>query len=169
VPADGEIDWRRSTADVYALVRALTEPFPGAFTHLEARRLVIWRARALEAPREWVGRVPGRVVSRSPGEGWVDVLTGDGVLRLETVQLDGQGRRPAAEVIRSVRATLGLSAGELLERLRALEQRIGDPLADQRGHETAAAHPSGDRRQDQQERSRHGVQLMAEHREESGR
>ena len=28
VPADGEIDWDRPTADVHALVRALADPFP---------------------------------------------------------------------------------------------------------------------------------------------
>ena len=28
VPADGEIDWNRPTADVHALVRALADPFP---------------------------------------------------------------------------------------------------------------------------------------------
>ena len=124
VPADGEIDWNRPTADVHALVRALTDPFPGAFTYLDARRLVIWQAAPLDAPRRWAGRVPGRVVARSAAEGWVDALTADGVLRLQTVQLEDGCREPAAEVITSVRATLGLRATDLLDRLRALEQRL---------------------------------------------
>jgi methionyl-tRNA formyltransferase len=124
VPADGEIDWSDRTEDVYALVRALTDPFPGAFTYLEARRLGIWRAAPVDAPHRWAGRVPGRVVARSADEGWVDVLTGDGVLRLETVQLEGGRRDAAADVIRSVRATLGLRATDLLEHLRALEERV---------------------------------------------
>ena len=94
VPVDGEIDWGRPTEDTYALVRALTEPFPGALTYIEAHPLVVWRAAPVDAPRRWAGRVPGRVVGRSAAEGWVDVLTGDGVLRLETVQLEGQERRP---------------------------------------------------------------------------
>ena len=124
VPADGEIAWDRPTADVYALVRALAGPFPGALTYLDARPLVVWRAAPAEAPRRWAGRVPGRVVSRSPAEGWVDVLTGDGVLRLYTVQREGARPAPAAEVVTSVRATLGLRASDLLDRLRALEERI---------------------------------------------
>jgi methionyl-tRNA formyltransferase len=106
VPADGEIDWRAGTEDVYALVRALTDPFPGAFTYLDGERIGIWRAAPVPCVR-WAGRVPGRVVGRSVDEGWVDVLTGDGVLRLETVELDGRGREVAADVIRSTRATLG--------------------------------------------------------------
>ena len=121
VPADGEIDWTRTTADISALIRALDEPFPGAFTHLRGRRLVVWRATPAPSPRHWAGRVPGRVVGCSAGLGWVDVLTGDGVLRLETVQVDGDVRRPAAEIITSVRATLGLRTIDLVERIRALE------------------------------------------------
>jgi methionyl-tRNA formyltransferase len=121
VPADGEIDWSLRTDDVYALVRALGEPFPGAFTHLEARRLVIWRAARVDPSCRWTGRIPGRVVGRSAAAGWVDVLTGDGVLRLHTVQVEGEPPQPAAEAITSVRTTLGLRASDLLERLRALE------------------------------------------------
>jgi methionyl-tRNA formyltransferase len=121
LPADGEIDWDRPTADVHALVRALGEPFPGAFTYVETRRLVIWRAARVEPARRWSGRIPGRVVGRSADAGWVDVLTRDGVLRLHTVQPEGEPVQPAAEAITSVRTTLGLRASDLLERLRALE------------------------------------------------
>jgi methionyl-tRNA formyltransferase len=137
VPADGDIDWSAPTEDVYALVRALTEPFPGAFTHLEGRRLVIWRATPLEAPRRWVGRIPGRVVGRSAEAGWVDVLTGDGVLRLETVQLEGRPREAPTGVIRSVRATLGLRPAELLARLRALEQLVARSSGLQEDHDAS--------------------------------
>ena len=124
VPADGEIDWRRPTDEVYALVRALGDPYPGAFTHLDGRRLVVWRAAPAVSPRRWAGRVPGRVVGRSAAEGWVDVLTADGVLRLEIVEPQGEARQPAAAAVRSVRATLGLRAANLLERLHALEAAL---------------------------------------------
>lgn len=142
VPADGEIDWNRPSADVHALVRALGEPFPGAFTHLDCRRLVIWRAAQPEAPRRWAGRVPGRVVARSSAEGWVDVLTGDGVLRLHSVQPEGERCQSAAEVITSVRATLGLRATELLDRVRALEERLARISEAQRRHTDAKTRPA---------------------------
>jgi methionyl-tRNA formyltransferase len=123
VPADGEIDWSRPTEEVYALVRALTHPFPGAFTYVDGRRLIVWRAAPVDAPRAWAGRVPGRAIGRSAADGWVDVLTADGVLRLESVQLEGEARRPASDAITSLRATLGLRAADVLERVRALEAR----------------------------------------------
>ena len=124
VLADGEIDWTRPTEDVYALVRALTEPYPGAFTYIDGQPLIVWQAAPADAPGHWTGRVPGRVVGRSSAEGWTDVLTGDGVLRLKTVQLDGYERQPAAEVIVSLRSTLGLRASDVLNRLRAVEEAL---------------------------------------------
>lgn len=107
------------------LIRRLTPPFPGAFTHLDAQRLIIAAASPrLDAP-SYIGRVPGRIVGRSPAQGWVDVLTGDGVLRVFSV-LTPNSERPcaAASVIRSTRATLGLSRLDLLRRIVALEDRL---------------------------------------------
>jgi len=111
LPEDGELDWSRSTEEVYALVRALVEPYPGAFTHFQGRRVTVWRAAPAAAPVRWAGRIPGRVVARSSEQGWVDVLTGDGVLRLEVVEPQGEERQPAASLVRSVRATLGPLSG----------------------------------------------------------
>jgi hypothetical protein len=73
-----------------------------------------------------VGRVPGRVVGRSKREGWVDVLTGDAVLRLIEVRPDRGSAGPAAEWIVSTRQTLGLSRKQLFDRLTLLEQRVTD-------------------------------------------
>lgn len=38
VPDDREIDWRQPTDVIDCLIRGLTPPFPGAFTHLDASR-----------------------------------------------------------------------------------------------------------------------------------
>jgi methionyl-tRNA formyltransferase len=44
-PEDGKIDWGWPVIQIYNLVRAVTEPYPGAFTHLpEDEKLFIWRA-----------------------------------------------------------------------------------------------------------------------------
>lgn len=104
-PEDGAIDWSAPTRRTYNLIRALSYPYPGAFSLFESRRLTIWEAHPLDPAPTYVGRVPGRVVSL--GNGTVDVLTGDGILRLVLVQLENHEREPASAVIRSVRATLG--------------------------------------------------------------
>lgn len=73
-PEDGHIDWRRPAREIFNLVRAVAPPFPGAFTSLSGRKLMIWRAHM--APG--TGR-PGEVLSLSPlriaaGEGAIDAV-----------------------------------------------------------------------------------------------
>ena len=44
-PEDGKIDWSWPVMQIYNLVRAVTEPYPGAFTYLpEGEKLFIWWA-----------------------------------------------------------------------------------------------------------------------------
>ena len=43
-PEDGIIDWTKSAVAIYNLVRAVTHPYPGAFTSLDGRKLFIWKA-----------------------------------------------------------------------------------------------------------------------------
>jgi methionyl-tRNA formyltransferase len=124
VPDDGEIDWAGPTVSIDRLVRALTDPYPGAFTWLGLRRLRIRRAAPVVDSPTYVGRIPGRVVRTSKADGWVEVLTGDGVLRLTEVQWDGEEPVPAATVIRSVKATLGLRVSDLVARIEQLTDRI---------------------------------------------
>jgi methionyl-tRNA formyltransferase len=124
VPDDGEIDWAASTREIYALVRALAPPYPGAHTYLARRRVTILRAFPLPNAPRYVGRIPGRVVGRSGREGHVDVLTGDGVLRIHEVVAEGSAG-PASALIASTRQTLGLRTADLLARIESLESRLG--------------------------------------------
>jgi methionyl-tRNA formyltransferase len=123
-PEDGEIDWSKSAREVYNLVRALVMPFPGAFTHHAGRRLIIWKAECVEDAPRYEGIIPGRVITISRSRGTVDVLAGTGVVRIHQVQRVGEPPRHAAEVITSVRDTLGLRMLELLSRIEQLEQLI---------------------------------------------
>jgi UDP-4-amino-4-deoxy-L-arabinose formyltransferase/UDP-glucuronic acid dehydrogenase (UDP-4-keto-hexauronic acid decarboxylating) len=44
-PEDGKIDWGWTVMRIYNLIRAVTEPFPGAFTHLPGgEKFLIWWA-----------------------------------------------------------------------------------------------------------------------------
>jgi methionyl-tRNA formyltransferase len=71
-PEDGRIDWKAPTKRIDGLVRAVTEPFPGAFTHVAGRKLMVWSG----APAEGRGE-PGAVIGEDR------VATGDGAYRLE--------------------------------------------------------------------------------------
>lgn len=46
---DGRIDWQKSARAIHNLVRAVTKPYPSAFTDLPAGRLVIWRTRCIDS------------------------------------------------------------------------------------------------------------------------
>lgn len=43
-PEDGIIDWNKSAMELYNWVRALTHPYPGAFTYYKGNKLYIWEA-----------------------------------------------------------------------------------------------------------------------------
>lgn len=124
VPEDSEINWSASTRSIYCLVRALVTPFPGAYTYFQGKQLMVWQAQPVHNSPCYIGRIPGRVIGISKSEGYVDVLTGDGVLRIFEVQFEGSGRTAAANVIKSVRSTLGLRTSDLLNYIQTLEQQI---------------------------------------------
>src|SRR5262245_17730529 len=46
-PEDGRIDWSRPARACWSLVRAVTHPYPGAFTFVEGRKLFVWKAALL--------------------------------------------------------------------------------------------------------------------------
>jgi methionyl-tRNA formyltransferase len=123
-PEDGEIDWSAPTKKIDCLIRGLAFPFPGARTYFNGERLLIWRAAPAVGAPHYAGRIAGRVVARSRTDGFVDILTGDGTLRLFEVQAEGQERVPAASVIRSVSDTLGMRTIDLLNRIEALERQV---------------------------------------------
>jgi methionyl-tRNA formyltransferase len=92
-PEDGLISWEKDSPSIYNLVRAVTHPYPGAFTYVDGKKLFIWWAGIEPAPSTSPDALPGTVYSVSP----VLVKTGDGALRLATVQLEGEKEMSAEE------------------------------------------------------------------------
>jgi methionyl-tRNA formyltransferase len=105
LPEDNRIDWKAPARCVHDLVRAVSSPYPGAFTTLGGERLTVWAASRVEG-RRYAGRTPGRVAEVRPGEGAV-VLAGDGPVLLRQVQREGGLPVCAAEVLDRVSLTLG--------------------------------------------------------------
>lgn len=46
-PKDGLIDWQQDAKKIYDFIRALTIPYPGAFTFLNGKKYLIWEAMVL--------------------------------------------------------------------------------------------------------------------------
>jgi methionyl-tRNA formyltransferase len=88
--ADAVIDWAESAVAIDRRIRAYN-PWPVAETRLAGEQLRCWQALPLSGAAG--GAAPGTIVATGP-QG-IDVQTGVGVLRLETVQRAG-GRPLAA-------------------------------------------------------------------------
>jgi methionyl-tRNA formyltransferase len=138
VPSDGMIDWSGSTVMIDRLIRSLGGEFPSAFSYLDTRKIEILRAEPAPDQRDYVGRIPGRVVDVDCRTGNVEILTGDGVLRVQEIRLSGAGPCAAAAAITSTRMSLGINVGDLAMLIG--ETRRGIVAAD----EQAPEHTVGD-------------------------
>ena len=102
----GEIDWNRSAKSIEQLIRGL-DPWPSAYTKLQGKTLKLWKA---EAQKENVPEgVPGEVVKVERDT--FCIQTGDGILKIEEVQLEGKKRMDTAAFLRGFH----LSQGERLD------------------------------------------------------
>ena len=75
---DGRIDWRAPAAEVARLIRAVTRPYPGAFSGDGDKRLRIFAATPAPEGRRHAAR-PGQVIAVSAGEFLVACGDGDAV------------------------------------------------------------------------------------------
>lgn len=85
-PADGRIDWHWTALTIYNLIRAVTEPYPGAFTFAAGGDIItVWWAQP-----EANGIIPGRVGQVQLEKGAVLVCAGEGRIKLLDVEINGQ-------------------------------------------------------------------------------
>lgn len=59
---DGRIDWRQNARQIHNLVRAVSRPYPGAFSDFPQGRLILWRTRVIDdlSLRETSGMLANR-------------------------------------------------------------------------------------------------------------
>ena len=61
--ADGKLDWKQPAEQLFNLVRAVTQPYPGAFCAVGEHKLIVWQADVVKGNE---GLAPGRVISVNP-------------------------------------------------------------------------------------------------------
>ncbi len=106
LPTDNEIDWSWPSIRIHNLIRGVSKPYPGAFSFLNGKKITVWSASLLKDPQKFIGRVPGRVVEFSK-TGYTNVLTGDGVIQINEVQIEGEEIVPAATILNKPSQTFG--------------------------------------------------------------
>ena len=62
-PADGKLVWQKPAEELFNLVRAVTQPYPGAFCAVGEHKLIVWSAEVAKGNE---GQAPGRVISVDP-------------------------------------------------------------------------------------------------------
>jgi UDP-4-amino-4-deoxy-L-arabinose formyltransferase/UDP-glucuronic acid dehydrogenase (UDP-4-keto-hexauronic acid decarboxylating) len=83
-PADGRMDWHLPATTLHNLVRAVTQPYPGAFYLAGEHKLIVWSAKA-HADNN--GLAPGTVISCDP----LRIACGEGSLVISAGQRGDDG------------------------------------------------------------------------------
>jgi len=103
---DGEIDWHLPAVELWQRVRAFN-PWPGCYTWWQGKRLKIHSAAPVSRlARGEVGKV---IALLQPPK--VGVVTGDGILGLCQVQLEGRHEMSIADFVRGQRNFIGAILG----------------------------------------------------------
>ena len=125
-PEDGLIVWSQSAEHIARLVRATTQPYKGAYTFLEGRRVRIWKAHAESILLPSMG-TPGQVIERREN-GDLAVLTGNGLLIIEQASSENGLITKPTSFVQSLRQRMGMSLEdevyELKRMLAALERKF---------------------------------------------
>lgn len=97
---DGRIDWTLHAQRVFDFVRALTSPFPGAFTAIKGRKILIWSAAVVTGQGK-----PGEVLSVDP----LVIAAGNGAIEAKRFGYEGERETEASPVV-----LLALKQGDIL-------------------------------------------------------
>ena len=90
-PEDGRIDWTKSADEIYNLIRAVTEPYPGAFAFLDNdEKIIIWWAE----PVMTKDATPGKLIFTNKE---ALVQTDKNAIKLMDIEI--QGKRLKGEQI----------------------------------------------------------------------
>jgi methionyl-tRNA formyltransferase len=101
---DGEIDWRLSAKELWRRVRAF-DPWPGCYARWHDKRLKLVKVLPLHGEKS---DEPGKVIALPPlAPVTVGVKTGDGVLGIVRLKLEGKRELSAEEFVRGQRDFIG--------------------------------------------------------------
>ena len=101
----GNVDWNKSAVEIERLIRGLN-PWPSAFTQLDGKTFKLWKAKVVE---ETTDKAPGTIVR--VGKDCLAVQTGEGLLSLLEVQLEGKKRMEVDAFLRGYQVEEGTCLG----------------------------------------------------------
>jgi len=91
MPEDCEINWNDTTKNIFNFIRSQSKPYSGAYTFFDGMKVTIWRVKPRYDYKNYVGRIPGKVVTRDKLNDHLVILTKDGGIEvLECEREDGE-------------------------------------------------------------------------------
>lgn len=115
-PADGEIDWTKSAKEIRNLVRAVTRPYPGAFSFLSDRKCFFWQVK-VEADNS--GEKPGTIMDTNP----LKIACGQGALHVEYGQPEDGVYMNGAQLACEMNLVPKMSMGPDMSKLKKAERK----------------------------------------------
>jgi methionyl-tRNA formyltransferase len=100
---DGLVDWSQAAFEIERRVRGF-QPWPNAHTSFDARRVIIWRARA-ERAEQGVGAT-GQIIE-AHGDNLIVACGEQTVLRILEIQPEGKRRMSVRDFLNGTRARAG--------------------------------------------------------------
>ena len=102
-PEDGRLDWEQPAQTLHNLVRAVSDPWPGAFGYAGANKFIVWKSRVRH---DLPAAKPGTVLSIAP----LIVACQDGALEIVTGQTERGVYMQGAQLAQA----LGLVSGAVI-------------------------------------------------------
>lgn len=101
LPEDSQINWHDSAENISRLVRASSDPYQGAFSFLNGKKVVIWKAVEI-FPEDKFLAIPGHIVQINKDDESIFVACQNGLLKVQEIGFDGAVLRPA-QICKSIR------------------------------------------------------------------
>ncbi len=99
---DGKIDWNKTAWEINNLIRAVADPFPGAYTYLNGKKFIIWEAVFTEEKKA-ENFSNGQIVSLSP----LSIAASSGELIIKKCQIEGDSIMSVDSFVKKYTLTLG--------------------------------------------------------------
>ncbi len=108
-PADGEINWNLSADQVRNLIRAVTRPYPGAFSYIASEKCLFWMVS--KVPHQVEQLRPGTIVSTDP----LVIACGRDAVRVDFGQAEKGVYMSGAQLARELNLVEGMRFGPHLQ------------------------------------------------------
>ncbi len=105
-PEDGEIHWNKSAFQIRNLIRAVTQPYPGAFTFAGNRKILIWQASILDVNSK---SPAGTILTINP----LVVACGEQALQIDFAQQESGLFLSGEQLTKEMNLVAGMKLGQI--------------------------------------------------------